>query len=206
MNYLAHLFLSCEIEDHLIGNFIADSIKRPEGLSFSDTILEGVKLHKMIDEFTDNHKKVKQSTHRVMYHHHKYSSVIIDIWYDHILAKNWEAYSNESLRSFADRMYGILRRRVEDMPAKMQLNLPKMAANDWLMKYAHLEGMNEMFLRLETRVSRPEFVEGALDIYRKVEKELESDFKQFFPELMAFVKNNHLHQGHKHDQDCNHSH
>lgn len=202
MNYLAHLFLSCDHEDHLIGNFIADSIKRPEGLQLSDTVLEGVKLHKLIDEFTDNHAVVRQSTHRVMYHHHKYSPVVIDIWYDHFLAKHWRNYTTESLRDFADRMYSILMRRVDDMPAKMKLNLPKMAGDDWLMKYKSLTGMNEMFLRLEKRVSRPEMIEGALSIFVKHEKELESDFKQFFPDLQTFVKSNHSHINST-EKECN---
>lgn len=193
MNYLAHLFLSCDNEDHLLGNFIADSIKRPEGLKFSKGIMEGVHLHKLIDQYTDRHPLVKRSTKRLHYKHSKYSSVVIDIWYDHLLAKNWHKYSNQSLRQFADKMYGILKRRTGDMPKKMKLNLPAMAADDWLMKYAKMDGMLEMFERLSARVSRPELLIDVKEAYLEAEEGLELDFKEFFPMLQKYIHEKHGH-------------
>ena len=193
MNYLAHLFLSCDNEDHLLGNFIADSIKRPEGLVFSQSIKEGIKLHKLIDQYTDTHPLVKQSTKRLHHKHHKYSSVVIDIWYDHLLAKNWNKYSDISLRLFADKMYSILKRRVGDMPSKMKLNLPAMAADDWLMKYAEMDGMLEMFARLSKRVSRPELLLDVKETFLEAEEGLEADFQEFFPYLQRYIGVHHLH-------------
>jgi len=193
MNYLAHLFLSCDNEDHLLGNFIADSIKRPEGLIFSKEIMEGIHLHKLIDQYTDIHPVVKQSTRRLHHRHRKYASVVVDIWYDHLLARQWNKYSNRSLREFADEMYAILRKRTKDMPNKLKLNLPLMADDDWLMKYSTMDGMMVIFDKLKKRVSKPDLLLGAKEAFLAVEKELEEDFGIFFPMLQDYVCKQHWH-------------
>ncbi len=198
MNYLAHLFLSCDDEDHLLGNFIADSIKRPEGMVFRQSIKEGIHLHKLIDQYTDKHPIVKRSTKRLHFKHHHYASVVVDIWYDHLLAKNWTTYSEVSLRDFADKMYGILKNKIDDMPSKMKMDLPAMASDDWLMKYAKMDGMLEMFERLKKRVSRPELLLDVKETFVEVEEGLEADFKEFFPLLQAYIKAHHNHSSHNH--------
>ena len=82
MNYLAHLFLSCQDEDLVIGNFIADSIRNKEVATFSPAIQQGISLHRKIDAYTDSHPIVRLSTRRLHPHHHKYAPVVIDIFFD----------------------------------------------------------------------------------------------------------------------------
>lgn len=193
MNYLAHLFLSCENEDHIVGNFIADSIRHRELAGFSPVIQQGVVLHKYIDTYTDNHPIVKQSTKRLHALHGKYSPLIIDIWYDHLLTRHWKEYSDESLRGFADRMYKILQDRIHLMPAKMQRNLPIMAAEDWLYRYQSVEGMRTTFNRFQHRLSRPELLAGVIENLGTLDSELDEDFRAFFPDLIK-----HIHEQHQH--------
>ncbi len=193
MNYLAHLYLSCEIDEHIVGNFIADSIRHRELGQYSDTIISGIDLHKSIDTYTDTHPVVKRSTKRLHALHGKYSTLIIDIWYDHLLARNWEIYSNESLREFADRMYKLLQDNIHLMPAKMQRNLPLMAADDWLVRYRSVEGMVLTFDRFKHRLSRPELLANVTDNLLKLDQELEADFKEFFPDLVKHIHSKHHH-------------
>jgi len=162
-------------------------------IGFNDTIISGIDLHKSIDTFTDMHPIVSQSTKRLHAFHGKYSPIIIDIWFDHLLARHWDKYTNESLRNFADRMYDILHNHIEIMPAKMQRNLPQMNANDWLMTYKSLEGMSATFERFKHRLSRPELLKGVIDNLSQLDKELESDFLLFFPELMKHIYDKHHH-------------
>ncbi|HFC00601.1 MAG TPA: DUF479 domain-containing protein, partial [Phaeodactylibacter sp.] len=116
MNYLAHLFLSFDDEDILIGNFIADFIQNKAVKNYSPAIQKGIYLHRQIDTFTDSHPMVKQGTHRLQAAHHKYAPVIVDIFYDYILANNWERYSDESLDDFCKKTYRILEKRINDLP------------------------------------------------------------------------------------------
>jgi len=197
MNYLAHLFLSCEIEDHLVGNFIADSIRHAELADFSPMIKQGVELHKHIDTFTDNHPIVKQSTKRLHSKHGKYSPLVVDIWYDHLLTRHWESYTTENLRSFADRMYRILYSRIHLMPKRMQKNLPLMIEDDWLMRYVTLLGMYSTFERFKYRLSRPELLADVITNLERMDTELDADFQIFFPDLMNYIHTHH-HQHHDH--------
>ena len=60
MNYLAHLYLSSGNKDLMIGNFIADHVKGNAINNFSDEIISGIKLHRLIDDFTDHHPIVEK--------------------------------------------------------------------------------------------------------------------------------------------------
>jgi len=193
MNYLAHLFLSCEVDQHIVGNFIADSIQHRDVANLNATILSGIDLHKSIDTFTDTHPIVSQSTKRLHAFHGKYSPIIIDIWFDHLLARHWDKYTDEHLRDFADRMYLILQNHIEIMPAKMQRDIPLMTADDWLLKYKTIEGMVNTFARFRHRLSRPDLLANVIENLQSLDKELESDFLIFFPELMK-----HIHEKHHH--------
>ena len=64
MNFLAHLYLSQDDINILIGNFIADHIRGNHYENFSKEIQQGIFLHREIDTFTDAHKIVRKSTKR----------------------------------------------------------------------------------------------------------------------------------------------
>ncbi len=194
MNYLAHLFLSCENEEHIVGNFIADSIRHNDLVNFDPHIQAGIALHKHIDTFTDTHPIVKQSTKRLHKKHGKYSPIIIDIWYDHLLTRHWDKYTSESLRDFANRMYKMLHKHLDIMPKKMQQNLPIMTEEDWLMRYQSVQGMRDTFSRFKHRLSRPELLQGVIENLLDLDAELDQDFQEFFPELSAYVHKNHSEQ------------
>ena len=193
MNYLAHLFLSCEKEEHLVGNFIADSIRHHELENFDLLIREGIVLHKHIDTFTDSHPIVKRSTKRLHKKHGKYSPLVVDIWYDHLLTRHWNEYTEESLRDFSNRMYKILHRYLPMMPKKMQNNLPIMTEEDWLMRYQSVQGMRDTFSRFKHRLSRPELLEGVIENLMVLDEELDQDFADFFPELFSYIQQMHSH-------------
>jgi len=187
MNYLAHLFLSCNDDDLMIGNFIADSIRNKEVANFSEGIQQGILLHRKIDSFTDNHPIVRQATRRLHPHHHKYAPVVIDVFFDNLLANNWQLYASETLPDFAKRMYAILTKRQLDLPLKMQKYVPNMVANDWLQKYGTTDGLQYTFERMDKRtkfksnfVNAVSHLQADYDLY-------EEEFNQFFPDVMEMA-------------------
>ena len=93
MNFLAHLYLSGDNEDLIIGNFIADMVKGRQIENFQEEVVKGIELHRKIDYFTDNHAIVDQSKRRLRNKYRLYSGVIVDMFYDHYLAANWSEYS-----------------------------------------------------------------------------------------------------------------
>ncbi len=187
MNYLAHIFLSCDNEDILMGNFIADSISINEVALLPEEIQAGVRLHRKIDSYTDTHAIVRQGTQRLQPHHRKYSPVVIDVLYDHLLANNWERYSGSSLPVFAQDVYKIFSRRMEEMPGRLKRNLPRMIEHDWLNNYKTIEGLKFTLEKMDKRTRFPSNFGGAVEHLLDDYELFMEEFNAFFPEIIAYV-------------------
>lgn len=188
MNYLAHLYLSFGNEEIMVGNFIADAVKGKQVLHFSEKIQAGIRLHRMIDEFTDNHPVVDNSKALVRENYKKYTGVVIDMFYDHFLAANWRDYSDESLLMFTKKTYRTLFKYYFIMPARMKKILPAMAAGNWLASYESIENIGLALMGMSRRTKfETGFENGANDL-RLHYNELFKDFQLFFPELISFSK------------------
>jgi len=187
MNFLAHLFLSCQDENLLIGNFIADSIRNKEVASYSSEIQKGIFLHRRIDSYTDQHPEVKKGTRRLHPNHGKYAPVVVDILYDYILSHNWEKYTEEPLARFSKRMYWILEQRIEELPTKLQKRVPSMIQHDWLMNYGTEKGLRYVFSRMKERARFPTNFDVAVDDMLENYELFEEEFNTFFPEVIGEV-------------------
>src|SRR5688572_23493915 len=100
MNFLAHLYLSGDFDELMIGNFMADFVKGKPSPSIHPQIVKGIELHRQIDTYTDTHPIVKASKVRLQPTYRKYAGVIVDMYYDHFLAIHWQKYSSVSLHEF----------------------------------------------------------------------------------------------------------
>ena len=124
MNFLAHIYLSGENDDIKIGNFLGDFVKgrlnKLTNTQFSDGIIKGLSLHREIDFFTDNHPIVRKSIDRLQPKYHKFSGIVVDMFYDHILAKNFHQYSLISLEDYANNFYDLLQKRKLEIPQPVE--------------------------------------------------------------------------------------
>jgi len=186
MNHLAHLYLSQTNVDLMVGNFIADRVKGKDFLNYSEGVQKGIEMHRAIDTFTDEHAVVMKSKKRLFPVYHKYAAVIVDMFYDHILAKNWQEYSPIPLKLFAQNTYKVLQARVGEMPKASQRILFYMSTGDWLTAYATEEGMNRALGGLASRAKFDSKMEYAsIDLMRDYAL-YEEEFTAFFKELVAF--------------------
>jgi len=184
MNFLAHAYLSGDSEELLIGNFIADAVKGSAINNYSGKIKEGILLHRSIDAFTDSHPVVRTSIERLRPDYHKYSGVLVDIFYDHFLAKNWNRHSNIELKVFAARVYSIMQNNYAQLPQRSQQLLPYMIRFDWLTNYAHLEGIQRVLNGMSRRTTFVSNMEKAVKNLVNNYAEFEAEFNAFFPELL----------------------
>ncbi|MGH1432975.1 MAG: ACP phosphodiesterase [Lewinella sp.] len=188
MNFLAHLLLSCEQEELMIGNFLGDFVKNKELPQFSEAVQQGIRLHRLIDTFTDAHPLVRQGTKRIHHRHGKYAGVVIDVLYDYVLANHWTKFGPGSLEAFAQGAYRTLEKHLSIMPERLHSIVPRMIADDWLVRYGTLDGIAYTFSRIQKRVSRPEFLENILLTIKEEEAALTQEFTAFFPEIANEVK------------------
>lgn len=155
MNFLAHIYLSGNNEAVTIGNFIADGIRGKKYLKYPRDIQTGILLHRQIDTFTDAHKTVRLSTKRLHKNYSHYSGVIVDILYDHFLAKNWSKYCNLPLAEYVDNFYISLENNFEILPKRIQKMMPYMIADNWLLSYASIEGITKVLEGMNRRTQKP---------------------------------------------------
>lgn len=191
MNYLAHLFLAESDPDSRIGNLLGDFIKGPlsqYASCYSEGILEGIKLHRQIDAFTDTHRIYRESKRRISPRQGLLSGIIIDICYDHFLANHWPKFSDGQLRDFVVDIYDLLESHQQILPTRLQQVLPKMIAEDWLGSYKTLSGLSLTFTRLARRLQRSNHLSTAVDELANNYDELESDFLSFFPEAIGYTR------------------
>ena len=151
MNYLAHLYLSGNDKDLLLGNFIADGIKGEDKTNYKKRVLDGVRLHRKIDDFTDSHEIFGKSAQRLKPKYGLYSWVIVDVFYDHFLAANWIKFSNHNLKDYSSGIYQLLDNRFDELPKHSRRFLWYMKEHDILYNYSKLEGIEKVMLGLSRR-------------------------------------------------------
>ena len=188
MNFLAHIFLSGDNELVTIGNFIADGIKGTDYKKFPTEIQTGILLHRNIDTFTDAHKTVRLSTKRLHEKYGHYSGVIVDILYDHFLAKNWERYCDVPLEVYVENFYTYLVENYEILPQRIRKMMPYMLADNWFLSYASIEGITKVLDGMNRRTKNRSGMHEAIHELEVFYDDFETEFKHFFNELSLFAK------------------
>ncbi len=188
MNYLAHIYLSGDNDLITIGNFIADGIKGKSYKKYPKDIQTGILLHRNIDTYTDAHKTVRLSTKRLHEKYGHYSGIIVDILYDHFLAKNWNKYSPVALDAYVDTFYDSLEEHYNILPSRIQKMMPYMIADNWLVSYASVDGISRVLHGMNRRTQNRSGMHEAIVELEEFYKEFENEFTVFFNELIAFSK------------------
>lgn len=188
MNYLAHLYLSRESEEQMLGNFLGDFVKRKDFERYPAEIIKGIQLHHLIDAFTDRHPIVRQSKQKLRSRYRHYAGVIVDIYYDHFLARHWASYSPIPLRQFSAHAYSVMRKHHHILPIRVQSMLPHMESHDWLSNYAQMAGLQRVFQGMSRRTSFRSNMQFATEDLQQNYEEYEKEFLLFFAELIEFSK------------------
>ena len=186
MNYLAHIYLSQNNDEIKLGNFFSDFIRGNNYKHFSKGIQNGIYLHRQIDSFTDAHKIVRISKRRLHKRYGHYDGIIIDILYDHFLAKNWKNYSDIPLKKYEASFLDLLAQNFDILPEKTQHALPYMQKQHWLSAYATLEGIEKALIGVNKRTKNKSQMHLAIEDLKENYQDLENDFTTFFKELISF--------------------
>ena len=192
MNYLAHLYLSEPTEDAWLGSLLGDFVKGPLDGRYGDEITRAIALHRKIDSFTDAHPVVLQSKSRISAGRRRYAGVMMDMFYDHFLAKYWCEFHDEPLDEFTTRIYAILGRHHAILPERLQQMAPRMTQSNWLASYAEVRSIQTALDRMGQRLTRENRLLNSADELMEHYVELESDFRAFMPQVLQFAKRHHL--------------
>ncbi|RDI05468.1 ACP phosphodiesterase [Flavobacterium sp. AG291] len=187
MNFLAHIYLSGDNDLIKIGNFMADGIHgKPD--NFPTDVQKGIMLHRAIDTYTDAHPVFRQGTKRLHARYHHYAGVIMDIFYDHFLAKNWSDYHNQPLLDYTLAFYKSLEENYEMLTEKTKVLMPYMVQYNWLASYATIEGIGRILTQMDNRTKNKSGMRTSVDELQEFYKEYETEFTAFFEDIQVFVK------------------
>tara|TARA_R110000868_G_scaffold17200_1_gene75858 strand:+ start:2146 stop:2730 length:585 start_codon:yes stop_codon:yes gene_type:complete len=187
MNFLAHIYLSGDSDLLKIGNFMADGIRGNQFDSYPDEVQKGIILHRAIDTFTDAHPIFRESTKKLHSRYHHYAGVIVDVFYDHFLAKNWSSYSNENLAEFIERFYQSLRDNTTILSPRTAGFMAVMFRENWLLSYQTVEGITSILTQMDRRTKNQSKMRFATEELSAFYDEFEKEFTLFFEDLRTHV-------------------
>lgn len=192
MNYLAHLYLADPTPESLMGNLMADLVKGCDLSHLTLGVEQGVRLHRRVDSFTDSHPVVQRSIRRISARWGWYSGILMDVYFDHILAMKWNRWSDVPLRTFVDRIHGSLTQSIDLAPEGGREMIGKLIETDRLYSYSTAEGIHEALFHLSRRIrermpERDVHLEQAMPDLQANLPALTEDFEFFFPDLIRHV-------------------
>lgn len=188
MNYLAHLYLAGDDPGSRIGSLMGDFAKGRIDPSLSCAVRQGIWLHRRIDAFTDAHPLVRRSKRRMRPEYRRYAGILVDLFYDHFLAAQWDRYCRHPLDVFARDVYRILRAHQHGFPEPMQRSMRYMREHDLLQSYREIAGIARALRGIEGRLQRPSRLREAASELEHNYRPLADDFADFFPDLIRHVR------------------
>ena len=191
MNFLAHLFLADPQPEALLGSLMGDFVKGPLTGRHPPVLERALAQHRAVDTFTDAHPIVRTSRARVAPPHRRFAGIVVDMYYDHYLARHWDEFADEPLAVFTARVYAVLLAEEARLPDRLRRIAPSMARRDWLGSYRYVESVHAALDRMGERLKRGNGLLGAGEALMPHYTSLEADFRAFFPQLVRFVRLHH---------------
>jgi acyl carrier protein phosphodiesterase len=188
VNWLAHLILSEPSPAFRIGNLLPDILRWSELRAMPAKYQRGIECHRVIDSFADSHPVFRRSMGRIEAPFRRYAGVLIDVFYDHFLARTWSRYSPLPLAVFLDEVYASFPVHREELPEVAYERLTQIWEGDWLGRYAETGGVRRALEGIGRRFRKPVPLEEATAQLILHEEALGADFAEFFPELCEHVK------------------
>ncbi len=188
MNHLAHIALSPPHAACMVGNVMGDFVRGRAVAEGSDELSRGIRLHRCIDRWTDEDPVFRRGRARLDPPFRRYAGILLDVYYDHFLARHWSAYGpGDSLNDYTARAYATLAQWQSRMPPAMSLYVDRLRYHDGLAASRSLAGVSAQLGALARRMRRPGPLAQGVAPLREHYEALEQDFHAFYPGLKARV-------------------
>lgn len=186
MNYLAHTWLARHSDDAILGALLGDFVLGQSALQdWPAPVRAEIVRHRHIDRYTDTHPAVVAA--RILFGDlRRYAGIVLDVYFDHCLARDWPRWSDVPLDDFTACVYRVLQERYDALPPRLQAIAPHMVEHDWLGSYRERASVDRAVRGIATRLSRNgDRLVACLPVLRENETEIDAAFKTFFPDLIA---------------------
>lgn len=184
VNYLAHFYLADPDPELMFGNYIGDGVRGRDLSRFTENVQRGIRLHRFIDTFTDQHNEVTQA--KTLFHEtqNKFAGVVVDVLFDHVLANKWQQFHDSDLHAFAEKCYETVGQKKHLMPVRSARFYEYMVSRNALKNYASAKGVEQVFMGMDSRTAYPSNMSEAVKRLEEVRPDFEMHFERFFPQLV----------------------
>jgi acyl carrier protein phosphodiesterase len=188
MNYLAHLYLADETAESQLGSLLGDFVKGSRAVAeYPPGVRSGIELHRRVDAYTDAHEVVRQTKLLVSPARRRFAGILVDLFFDHFLARRWAEFHPLGLEEFSRRVYGMLREHDAMLPDRLRRMLTFMAADDWLASYREVDAVGRAVNGISRRLRRENTLADGVEELTANYASFEASFQSFFPDLIEFV-------------------
>lgn len=188
MNFLAHALLAGDVPALIVGGVVGDWIKGPLPGTLPDDLAKGVALHRAIDTFAETNPAFRRSRSRVSASRRRYAGILVDVFYDHLLARNWTTLHHQPLDEYCAYVYRLIQERLSDLPDSSHHALVLMAKEDWLSSYTQIESIADVLARMSRRARQPNPLEGGEQEFLADDDGFTSDFSAWFDDTQVFCQ------------------
>jgi len=189
MNYLAHIYLARQSDHAMLGAMLGDFVKADFAGKYGAEMEREILIHRKVDSYTDSHPVVKAARQKFVSGRRRYAGIVLDVFYDHVLAKNWSSYCSTPLPGFIRDFYRALAANRALLPERLAEIVPMIVEQDWLSAYRDIAGFEATIRRISGRLSRNGnlLCDCLWDVTANYEF-LCDGFNEFFPELIRFAE------------------
>lgn len=188
VNILAHALLAQQAGCSLVGNLLGDHVRGTLPAHWPAAWRDGVRLHRRVDGFVDRHAASARSVARLPADRRRWARVALDVYYDHLLARDWARHSRRPLAQFAAAVYGALDAERARLPATLVRFADFMAERDLLVGYGDPGVIEEVLARMATRARRTNPLAELFAPLHAVDAGLGEDFAGLFPATLVFAR------------------
>jgi len=183
VNHLAHAYLAGDNPAMVLGGLLGDYVKGRLSRQFEPEVMHGIRLHRKVDAYTDAHPMTRASRNCFAPPWRRFAGIIVDVCYDHFLARHWPRYAEIPLDEFSERVYRVLLDNHHRLPPRLQAFAPHLVDEHLLGAYRHLDAVERTLERLSRRFKRPTDLSQAMAQVHGQYSRLEADFLAFFPDV-----------------------
>lgn len=188
MNHLAHALLADPGgAEFALGSALGDFTHGHPDPAWPAARQAGLRFHRAIDGFTDTHPEVSAARNGFDPPLRRYAGILLDVWFDHLLVRNWDAWCDEPLPDFSRRWLDLLDSREQELPVAFRRFLAWMHAHGLPIGYGDDATIDVVLHGLAARLSRPSPIATALPDLMARTGPLRRHFEAFFPELVRYA-------------------
>jgi len=187
MNWLAHLLLSEPTPAFRIGNLLPDLVSFSALSSLPEKYQRGIRQHRQIDAYTDAHPVFRRSIQRLGPEFRRFGGILIDMFYDHFLSREWKSHSDIPLPDFTAEVYASFDCHWAEIPEEAHAPLQGMREYNWLCCYEEMGDLSVTLDRISQRFRRPVDLVSAIPVLEREYDSFRADFEIFFPELTLSI-------------------